>query len=78
MYEGIIKSQDGGGDGSPPAEPLSHPRRPGGGTEARRSGGPDGVPRVLERGPRRIRVQMGTAWVCRDPGMLGHVSWELG
>ena len=61
MYEGIIKSQDGEGDRSPPAEPLSHPRHPGGGTEARRSGGPDGVPCVLERGPQRIWVQMGTA-----------------
>lgn len=64
MYEGIIKSQDGGGDSSPPAEPLSHPRRPGWGTEARRSKGPDGVPRVLERGPQRIQVQMGTTWAC--------------
>ena len=68
MYEGIIKSQDGGGDGSPPVEPLSHPRHPGGGTEARRSGGPDGVPCVLERGLWRIRVQKGTAWVCGTQG----------
>lgn len=79
MYEGIIKSQDVEGETAHrlrslelPSPPLVGALRPGGVRDA------DGVPQVLERGPQEDPGPDGDNLGTWDPGVLGHVSWELG